>query len=357
MPRRLVFIFSTDHGEQVNADLFCRHQDFEVCRLYPEQGSLPAAPGPADARYRSVEQLLAAVERFHPDLVVLASAYLLTVNNVFDPVEVERLVAGLRQRGCVLATTDPWMGYWRRYPDARFQLRGLGEHPQRRQIEARLRRLQSGLDALLDDVLHLYATPYVDPWRPSASFFNGVRTGFEAIRTPDDSLLAVLSREDYQVQRRKHGAALDAVLEVTLHALCDGHPDLAVSLIAPPDCIRTLSAGIRRRVCVSGPLPVDAFRARVQSATRVVYWNVVSASLLYAYYQRRWIGYLDIGHQAELSDRFAQHIIQHVYGGRDPQVTPPGQLESGLAVSRFDWMRGYAGSDPADIVERFAEGG
>lgn len=350
---RILFVFSADYGEVINADLFIRGQGIEACAMSPAGGVVDASPVFARcAAYRTVDDIAACIDRTRPDLVVMASAYLLTVNDLLTPGQVTSLVERGRRGGWRLATTDPWMGYWRSHPNARFRLFGFGESRIRQSAEQAMRRHQSDLDELLDDVVHLYATPYVDQRRESYSFFNSVAPPAHAGDCGvDGGVLFVLSREDYKVQLRRHKDEFHRRLSRCFaRMLGDGRP--SITLIAPADCAARLrELPLPAAVNCPGFVGFADFRHLVETAGLVIYWNLLSTSLLYAYYARRPIAFLDIGHQAELSDGLADHAVRHVYDGRYPPVADLEHGDPAAAACRFDRLRGLPGDSPRHILE------
>lgn len=354
MSARVLFVFSADHGEAVNADLFTRGQDFEVGAVLPRGGDAAFAPfARVVGRYGSVDDILVAAADFEADVVVLASAYLLAVNDLLSPAEVISLVSRLKAGGHALATTDPWLGYWHARPSAAFRLPGIAAGAARTRAAGILREHQRDLDAELDDVCHLYAIGYVDAERPSYSFFNALDDG-GPVGGDDGPVVLVLSAHDHGVQRRRHGDDFERRLAARVAELAQTR---RVVLVAPPACSRAVERAVRSDALdCPGFTGLDDFSRTIAGAGRVVYWNLLSSSLLYAYYARRPIVFADTGHQVELADGLLDRVVAHVYGGRHPAIAALGQADWPGAGERFDRLRDYRGTAPADIVRRLCAG-
>jgi len=351
---RVLFVFSADHGEAVNADLFSRGQGFEVGAVLPRGRDAPFAPfARIVGHYDNAGDVLDAASRFDANLVILASAYLLAVNDLLAPAEVIALVSRLKGGGRALATTDPWLGYWHARPSAGFRLPGIAAGAARTRAASILREHQRALDAALDDVCHLYAIGYVDPDRPSYSFFNAVADA-GPVGDDDGPVVLVLSAHDHGVQRRRHGDGFESRLAARVEDLAQTR---RVVLVAPPACSRAVASAVRcGALDCPGFTGLDDFSRTVAGAGRVVYWNLLSSSLLYAYYARRPIAFADTGHQVELADGLLDRVVEHVYGGRHPAIAGLGKADWPGAGERFERLREYRGTSPADIVRRLCAG-
>ncbi len=354
MPRRVLFVFSTDHGEVVNADLFCRGQGFYVGGLLPAGSGMDVSGFCNNvSEYRNGNEIFDLVRKFNPDLIVLASAYLFTINDLMSPQQFSELFERLRGTDRPVATTDPWMGFWRTHPDAKVNLFGIRDAGRRVRMELAMRQHLHQLDDLLDDACHLYATPYVDVERQSFSFFNATQPpGFEGHDTGGENTIAfILSRQDYLVQLRKHGWTFhENLVSCFQHLLQDERT--RITFIAPEQCRQVVGELIESpRLNNSGFIGLEQFRPSIERASLVVYWNLISSSLLYAYYAHKPIAYFDIGHQAELAEHLFHHACKHIYQGVVPDIVDLNNQTLSLEGCRFDYLRGYNGTRPGDILD------
>ncbi len=113
-PVRILFIVSADFGELVLALNFLHGQEFarESAVLLPDAlfrhngNRLPVAT----RHYRSLSDILHAVDAHQPDIVFLFSGYMFSVNGLLSPQALTRLVQHLRRQGCRVVTSDPFIG-------------------------------------------------------------------------------------------------------------------------------------------------------------------------------------------------------------------------------------------------------
>src|SRR5688500_3212733 len=114
---RLLFVIDNDYGGLGLVMYFLHGQPFasRATLLLParaqelHKGRLPVAW----RAYRSLRDILDAVEAESPDVVILVSGYLFHSQGVLKLAQTRELVRVLRQRGCVVATTDPYLGTFR----------------------------------------------------------------------------------------------------------------------------------------------------------------------------------------------------------------------------------------------------
>jgi len=344
---RILFVFSTDYGEIVNADLFCKDQGFDVIGLFPEKNAKSDVDFCQQKHYfQNAQQILDLVIESRPHLVVLASAYLLVINNVLDQTQLIHLISELKQYDCCLATTDPWMGYWRNHQAESFNIHGIKDTQSRKAVESKIRSHQAELDHFLDDVWHLYATAYVDPVRHSFSFFNRV-SGFNSLPEKQDQVTLVLSNHDYTVQLRKYDTQFHLSLIRYINDVLQTTSSDVVLLI-PHILFQQLKTALdNKRIKFLGRPDLSEFRTTIMSSRLVLYWNLVSASLLYAYYAKCHVAFLDIGHQAELGDGFKEYIVQNVYQGIEPVYE---SLEASVVGKEFSYLEETSSESPAGFV-------
>ena len=109
---RLLFLISNDFGELSTAVSFVHGTSLGALLLLPDRlcrvndTHLPVPHGP----YRSVADVLQAVEQYRPNIVFLFSGYLFAVNGIFECQAFAGLVARLQQDGVLVVTSDPFLG-------------------------------------------------------------------------------------------------------------------------------------------------------------------------------------------------------------------------------------------------------
>src|SRR3954452_9566158 len=189
---RCLFALSADYGEFVTANLLSRGQPFERRFALPQ--ALAAQAGNLDgaASYASVGELRAIIERERPDAVVLSSGYLFALNNLFDAEALATLVAELRTRRIVLATTDPWLRLRALKPQTRFAIHSVRQGGVDPAQSEKVLALQRRLEGILGSLPHLLAVP-----APLASScFNPQFARPAQSSAAEDEWLFVLSQQD-----------------------------------------------------------------------------------------------------------------------------------------------------------------
>lgn len=311
---RLLFVLSNDYGELANAMYLVRGYDFRAVLLMPDR--LFAANredlGVPVYRYGSTREVMDRVATEAPDLVLLFSGYLYTVNDIFPVEDVERLVGELRRGGHRVVTSDPFLGILSALDASTFSER----HPRRQWLIDHFGRLARAFA----DVPHLDLVPLEDA-RPGAagsrprrvSFFNehlvadGSRLA-EHARTVAAAIgadparkrwLFVLSTEDYGGQIGLLGKpTFDALLLDRLRDTArEGRQPI---LVAPDVCIAAIghdAAAVEGAVL----LPFCGYRlftALLHEAEYGFYWNVFSNSIPARIANRLPVFFFDPGHMA-----------------------------------------------------------
>jgi hypothetical protein len=313
---RLLFLLSKDFGELHNALYFATDPEFESLIVAPPslyQVQREALPVPM-VSYRSLDEVLDAVDRFEPDLVFLLSGYLYAVNALFSNEELERLIQILRRRRCRMVTSDSFFGLMTHVDDTTLQV-----SPQLKD----LRNAQfARASAILQSVAHLYDT---DPqgfatteWysfsnirmvRPPAYMPCPPRVqqalGLDPARP---RWVFVLATEDYDALRNTRGFAFDELLTDQLYeALGQGRQPV---LVAPPRC--TSAVALRSPpedgLLLLPFLPHAQFLSLILDAEYAFFWNLFSNSVAARAVNRLPTFFFDRGHMARncagLFDRY-----------------------------------------------------
>jgi hypothetical protein len=372
--RRCLFVLSADFGEYVTARVFTRGQPLESHFALPARLSRYAADGEKGiATYENIDDLRAIVERVRPELTVLCSGYLFAVNALLSPETLTGWVRELKRQGVALATTDPWLRVRAMKPGARLVIHSVKKGGVDPVLTEKMARLQAGLEALFEDVPHLFAVPLPavrDTW---FSFHNpGFAGGGAPAAAGDagsgvDEWLFILSREDYVFLAGLEGGTFFRALEERLREITSD-PGNRVTVIAP----RELEVFFRKRMAGCPGLVhlpfcgFTAFESLVRRAKIVAYWNVLSASLFYCLYHRVPPVFFGRGHQARVCEGLFDHVAEHVYGGRPPRLLELGEPVGTRAEALIEreaireWIetvrRHHARSPmPAAVVERIIQ--
>ena len=111
---RLLFVVNNDYGELSHAMSCLVGQEFasRAAILLPDilysshKDVLPIRT----YHYASLDDILTRVEMWNPDIVFLFSGYLVIGNRLLSWKSLARLVRHLRDRGCRIVTSDPFLG-------------------------------------------------------------------------------------------------------------------------------------------------------------------------------------------------------------------------------------------------------
>ena len=359
---KLLFLLSNDYGELAYALHFTAGSPFEAvmaapARLYQANRE---AQGFRMLPYGSATEVLAIVDREAPDLVLLCSGYLFAINQLFGIDEFAALIGQLRQRGCRLATTDPFLGILSDINPATFSDR----HPLGPTFAEHFRQIF----AILKDIIHLYI---VDPrglvGAPSACAFNPgailppatlAAANRELVRAldlvPEKPRWAfVLSTEDYVAQAGQYGRDDFAanLLDKFRETAAQGRQPI---LIAPDSCLESIrpAAETIPDLRLLSFFDHETFRALLLEVEFAFYWNILSNSIFNRTINRRPVFFFDRGHLIHALAPMYQRAHRHYYAGVDLPFLDrqiPLDLNRLLAVAQ-SWDAGMA-----TIVERFRQ--
>lgn len=380
---RTLFVLSKDYGELAMAMLFLHGQELatRAVLMLPEpvyganKDSLPAST----SLYATLQDILGVVDSHEPDLVFLFSGYLLSHDRLLSPPSLEVLVRRLRERGCGVVTSDPFVGLAshltlsqldsrmlvsRRPLPVRWIVR-LGVH-----LLARHRRIVRV--PILEHVIHVYPTSTLargsENGVRSASFFNpNIVLPADESWGPSDrgsakNWLFVLSSTELEVQHQLLGTrAFTRVVAHLLHQALDA--GRRPTLIGPPSIVEILRRGLpadRDLEVISFCSHVD-FVARLLEAEYVFYWNVFTCSLFQRLANERPVFFFDRGHVSRTIEPFYQVALSFHFGNWMPtyldqrrQLDPRALAE--LAEQQKPAMRAVrerwqASPTPAQLVD------
>ena len=292
--------------------------------------------------YRSLQDILDLVAKESPDLVCLFSGYILTTQQLLSSGELRALISELRQHGCQLVTSDPYLGTYRSSMIAASNSETLGRQagPIVRffRVQLLLRHVRKVMKSL-QGIKHLIAVPKIPTEENGldyVSFFNPLYfrepdelkqisstvSGFSDIASSRTRWLFVLARFDLEYQLHIHGER--RFVEIVVRKLRETlenerHP----VLIAPADLINAVSPYFDSdaRVSLLPGCSFDEFEKRLLDAEIVFYWQIFSTSTFLRLLHGLPVYCFDAGHSAHLSESFHKKCLAQYY-----LVAPPALL-------------------------------
>ena len=290
--------------------------------------------------YESLGDILAAAEAHAPDVACLYSGYLLAAQRVLRVDELATLVRVLRERGCRVATSDPYIGTFRRLPEAelpapRGMLRHFGPFAKSLQKKA-IARPVGRVEKILEGATHLYPVDVELPKaaRPARVAFSNPlyirseeelranRAAVDALSPPGAQAprwLFVLAQFDLEFQERKYGAqpVIEMVASRMREALDGGrHP----TFIGPPAITEALRTRFAREpgVTLLATCPFDEFERRLLDAQVAFYWQIFSTSGFLRLWNGLPVFFLDPGHNSRLLGPMHANGIESHFMGNPP---------------------------------------
>jgi tetratricopeptide (TPR) repeat protein len=384
----LLFVLDEDYGELTTVMMLLMGQEFSeqvVLAMPPRLATQNAgALGGRTRVFADLAQLQRIVDELAPEFVLLCSAHLFAVHGLIDDDDLERLVAGLRQRGCPWATTDPFLGLLKeREVSALLSIDLPAGSPaelreRRRADEALLAGHFARSARLCERAAHLYPAPDSREHPPTDgskrwSFFNPALILDLPALSPgsasDDERplwLFVLSRTDLDTQMLFEGPRfVDLVVGRMLDALGAGRRALLVG----PD--ELLDAAAERSPVREGLefLPFCSFEnlaALVLAAECAFYWNAVSHSILLRLLNGAPVVLFDRGHLLrniqDLGERIARRTYQGVEAPHADHRAPllAKDVASWTDAARTDAVRRLEGfraaPSPQELIDRLLTG-
>ena len=364
---RVLFVLSADFGEYVTANLFSRGQPFISRFAMPQRLAQYCGDAIDDVSvYQNVEDLRQIIATAAPDVVVLCSGYLFVINGLIDHTSLARLADELRQRGIVVATTDPWLRVFALNPQAGFAIHSVRKGGVDLDASEKVMRLNRFLEELFHGAPHLLAVPLPRREKNWLPFFNPEFTNASGViceRRRGTEWLFVLAREDFVhlagIERNRFFDTLRNRLDEVM-SVAENH----VIFIGPADMAAFFAERASQwpRLSFVPFCSFAAFEAAIRRASIVVYWNVLSASLLYCLYHGVPPVFFGRGHQIKVCPALRDHVIEYVYRGQAPlmlEFGAPLEAHAAVLVERHglsQWLadirRDYTGMpDPASVMQ------
>lgn len=355
---RLLFVIDNDYGA-LGTVMYLLHRQRLAARatlvlprsrheLHKDQLSVASRP------YQSLQDVLAIIEADPPDVVCLVSGYLLPRHNLLSIAALRKLIGLLRERGCKVATSDPYLGTFEEVANANILVRTgafhrnlaryLGGLPSVYEffarlvelyIKKRLERHVRRLSKVMRDVTHIYPVP-IDRAQAGAraiSFFNPLY-----IRSPDElranaamvaafpdmapgkpRWLFVLAQFDLLYLEKKYG--MRAFVEIVAAKIretlaCGKH----ATFIGPAAIIDELSRHFPRDSGVSllARCAFEDFEQRLLDAEIVFYWQIFSTSAFLRLWNGLPVFFFDQGHSSRFSKPMHEAGLKYYFIGASP---------------------------------------
>jgi len=345
---RLLFVIDNDFGALGVVMYMLHHQPLAARalillprRAYELHGR---GLGVACRPYESLGDILAAVEAHAPDVVCLYSGYLLAAQRLLSVGELGELVHTLGERGCRLATSDPYIGTFRRLPEAdlpapRGALRHFGPFAKLFQKKAMQRHVRR-VEEILDGATHIYPVE-VDlrgaGRTPRATFFNPLyirdedelRANHAAVSalSPGGAhaprWLFVIAQFDLEFQEARYGAQRfgDMVAHRMREALDHGRHPTFIGPAAITQALLRHFAG-EPGVTILATCSFEEFERRLLDAQAAFYWQIFSTSGFLRLWNGLPVFFFDPGHNSRLlGSMHANGLESHFMGN------PPIQLD------------------------------
>ena len=364
-----LFVLDNDYGELTTLMYFVLGQPLsrQAKLLLPERliANNPDALPERTCRFDSMNEILRVVDADQPEIVFLCSAYLFSYHNLISFEELQGLVGALRERGCRVVTTDPFLSMLSREDPATLISIDIPEESNEVDLEKmrkgkeiddkRLRFEFSRCERLLRNIPHLYPAfcgacskqraNRIDA--RSFSFFNhelirpelewGTEADERSIRKPH--WLFLLSQVDYETQLRFEGSRFfDILASKLVDTLAVGrHP----ILIAPDEVVRRV---ISRMPTVDGVdiisfCPFRRLMSLLLSAEYSFYWNAVSHTILIRLFNRRPVILFDRGHLIRNMPAIYERVVKWYYQGWEPKFGDHREVLTLATTS--EWTSGY----------------
>jgi hypothetical protein len=344
---KLLFVISSDYGELLHALYFLQDQPFPAAILAPPHlaDAMPARHPVPCQTYSSVADVLAAVDRFRPEVVFLFSGYLYVTNTLFTLPELALLVDGLTARRVRVVTSDPFLGLMAGIDENTFDAL---EPPVRKMLAEEY----SQVHRVVGSLTHLYlvepaefvssahAVSFSNPQFQQRPTFVPSRAELLAEIRGDPARprwLFVLSNMDYWFSAGRYGGPrFDDVLTDRLREAAQlGRQPV---LLAPYACTSAITL---RDPHIDGLIllnqcRLDLYLALLLEADYAFYWNIFSTSLLVRSLHRLPVFFFDSGHMARCCSLLRQRGLQHYYGTEEisyldmSQPLQPSALAAGL---------------------------
>ena len=310
-PPRVLALLSKDFGELANTLNLLEGVPVKARLLLPP-GLLALNPVLAPhevGRLGACEAVIAELKRFRPRLLLLMSGYLFGINHLLSNADLAAIVEAARRMGVRVATTDPFLGFWR------------GRGPQAQPLGSGNPALAAVAD-LLAATDHLHPAPVATGPRTHAWYNPETGSSGSASLSPHEESkgitapfwLAVLSAEDFRLQCQLQGRAVfeARLLALGAAATAQGRRLFAVVPEMAVESLRALDTSGSQWQTALG---YDRFRACVLDAEHAFYWNRLSNSVLTRLANERSAFFFAVGHLAHVLPQVGAQACEAYFVG------------------------------------------
>lgn len=357
---KLLFLLSNDYGELSCAVHFTTGCDFDVVMAAPAR--IYSANQKHRIRnmvaYSSSQELAEIVDRENPDIVFLCSGYLFAINQLFSIEEFASLIRRIRKRGCLLVTTDPFLGLMSDITPATFS----EESPLRQTFTEHF----SSIFEVIRDIIHIYL---VDPRglvrAPSLCAFNkNTILPPQLLQASNQSIIKnlqlhpekrrwvfVLSTEDYLGQASRLGEEQFKTILIQKLQEAAGNQCQPV-LIAPDACLQSIKEEAKEipDLHLQPFFDFEVFQALLFEAEYAFYWNILSNSILSRVLNQKPVFFFGKGHLAHAIPPMYERAHQHYYAGTEmPFLVQQDPLTKNL----LEHLAAQQGTFRTTIIDHF----
>lgn len=321
---RILVVVSSDFGELGTAMYMLEGTGIKAQLLLPTwlyQHNYQLAPHKVCA-YSGAAQLLEKIRDDQPQLLLLMSG----VNSLLSVVDLHLILQQARSMKISVATTDPFLG---------IPLSEEAVHPLGRTNEGR--KHAEAQQICLRDVHHLYVSP-VPSRHFSHSFFNPMAVISKAqqlallaglqqgpLNSDRPHWFFVISNTDYQLQCALYGRlAFEGMLFEKIQQTLGAHRQPV--LLAPTEACQALRGRLGGDTVLLPFCGYEQFRALLITAEHVIYWNVMSNSVLVRIINGGSVFFMDEGHLARYIPSLVGMAMKSYFANAPLPMLDPKQV-------------------------------
>lgn len=318
--KKLLFVFSRDHGEIFNAFYFLAGNSFEAFFIMPDnlyQINKSTQLYPV-LRYEQAADIFKAVESVRPDIILLFSGYLFIENKIFTYEQFELFLNKLREYKIPILTSDPWLQIGKE------KLDNLNKND-----PAQLYFYNNYWKTakLLDNFPHLFTAPYTAK-NSSITFFNKklklskyllkqlVSKYKFNLNQKQKYWLFIISNQDYQLQIKTQGEKVFNASLLRMLRTASTY-NRKIILLAPPICRNILSRKMTELELTNIYFQPECnylyFILLLYYAEYAFYWNMLSASFALRLINKKPTFFFSEGHVLKAFAPFKEFAFDNYY--------------------------------------------
>lgn len=311
---KILFITTMDFGELSLATFFARNQPFQSIFAIPEsRANYFDEIVDMIYIYSSISELKRVIEKETPDVISLNTGYLVINGSLATVDEFKDFFKYIKEYGCPILTTDPFVRVYDKFPECSFQLHG-------NELLALKEEIQF-LNGYLKDLPHIYGFPCSNNPQITHSFYNPNYCKDISNKTSqNDQWLFVLGEIDFNLLVAKHGKSFITILTNRLKDICR-NANNTVRCVFPNVLTDLLKEPLSKykNLHLFDFLTLSHYEDLIKESDVVFYWNVFSNSILMCYYYNVPFICFEKGHVAELSPKLFDHMSAGIYPNGEPE--------------------------------------